>query len=423
LTNQLDTRILQAVIIYEPNQKRFQKTRKIFFMRITHLLSTTLASVLLSTGAIVADPLNGEYTIGNNGDFKSVNAAVKTLQENGVSGPVWLMLEKGNYKEKLTIGNIKGTNAMNVVTFESKTGNSDDVVIETPADGADYIVLLNAASFIAFENITLENSASTYGNVVRIEGDANGISFKGAKLNGVEGARTGANNAVVYCNPTGAKNSYTFDDTEFNNGSYGLYKSSAASAVRTMVSASLFFNQHEGGIKLSNETSPVLASNVISTMSNFSEYKAMDLDKCNSTAVITNNIINAANGRYGIFLNDCSGSASSFSNINGNSISVGGKDALYGVYLNGATDNQLINFNRVKLTIDSKQTDNQAYYKNASTGTNVNLTNNLFYDLTTGGYTILGNTYKDFFNQLPSASGFLSVSANGITIEKVTPIK
>jgi len=392
-------------------------------MRLTHLLSTALASVLLSTGVVLADPLNGEYSIGDNGDFKSLTAAVNTLQENGVSGPVWVMIEKGNYKEKVSISNIKGTNAMNVVTFESKTGNSDDVVIETPTAGSDYIVSLSGASFVSFENITLENSASTYGNVVRIEGEANGITFKSAKLNGVEGARTGANNAVIYCNPAGAKNSYTFDDTEFNNGSFGLFKASAAPAVRTMISGSLFFNQYEGGIKLSNEVSPVLANNVVSTMSNFAEYKALDLDKCNSTTVITNNIINAANGRYGIFLNDCSGSASSFSNINGNSISVGGKEALYGVYLNGATDNQLINFNRVKLTIDSKQADNQAYYKNASTGTNVNLTNNLFYDLTTGGYTILGNTYKDFFNQLPSASGFLSVSANGITIEKVTPIK
>ncbi len=392
-------------------------------MRLTHLLSATLASVLLSTGIVSADPLNGEYSVGDNGDFKSITAAVKTLQENGVTGPVWIMIEKGNYKERLSIDNIKGTNAMNVVTFESKTGNSDDVVIETPKDGAEYIVALSGASFISFENITIENSSSTYGNVVRIEGEANGITFKGAKLNGVEGARTGANNAVIYCNPMGTKNSYTFDDTEFNNGSFGLFKSSTAPAVRTLISGSLFFNQYEGGIKLSNEVSPVLANNVVSTMSNFTEYKALDLDKCNSTTVITNNIINAANGRYGIFMNDCSGSASSFSNINGNSISVGGKEALYGVYLNGATDNQLINFNRVKLTIDKKQADNQAYYKNASTGTNVNLTNNLFYDLSTGGYTILGNTYKDFFNQLPSASGFLSVSANGITIEKVTPIK
>ena len=51
-----------------------------------------------------------------------------------------------------------------------------------------------------------------------------------------------------------------------------------------------------------------------------------------------------------------------------------------------------------------------------------NLLNNIFFDLNTGGYTILGNTYKDYFNQLPSQSNpSLSVSANGLMIEKVMP--
>ena len=391
-------------------------------MKSIKQLSATITALFFAT-TTMADPMNGEYTIGATGDFKSINAAVQALEQNGVSGPVWMMLEKGNYNERFSIGAIKGANAMNIITFESKTANNDDVVIETPSSTTDYLLLIKDGSYLAFENITLENSASNYGNVVRIEGESNNISFKGVKLNGVEGARSGANNAVVYCNPTGKKNGYTFDDTEFNNGSYGLYKVAESASLQTLISGSLFFNQYEGGIKLSNETSPVLSNNVISSLSNFAEFKAVDLDRCNSTAVITNNIINAANGRYGIYMNDCTGSASNYSNINGNSISVGGKEAIYGVYVNGTTDNQLINFNRIKLTIDTKQADNQAYYKNASNGTNVNLTNNLFYDLTTGGYTIIGNTYKDFFNQLPSNSGFLSVSANGITIEKVTPIK
>ncbi len=386
-------------------------------------ISLSVLALNFLSAVAFADPLSGEYAIGEGGDFKSVNSALKVLQEKGISGPVWLMLENGKYKEKFVIGNIKGANALNTITIESKSGNVDDVVIETPSEGSEYIALIKDASYISFENITLENSASTYGNVVRIEGDASNISFKGAKLNGVEGARTGANNAVVYCNPTGIKNAYTFDDTEFNNGSYGIYKANANNAIRTLITGSLFFNQYESGFKLSNEASPVLSNNVVSSLSTSADFKAMDLDKCNGTMVITNNIINATNGRYGIYMNDCSGSASNYSNINGNSISVGGKDAIYGIHVNGVTDNQLINFNRIKLTIDSKQTDKQAYYSNASTGTNINLTNNLFYDLTTGGYTIIGNTYKDFFNQLPSQSGFLSVSANGITIEKVTPIK
>ena len=51
--------------------------------------------------------------------------------------------------------------------------------------------------------------------------------------------------------------------------------------------------------------------------------------------------------------------------------------------------------------------------------------NNIFYDLNSGGYTILGNTYKDALNQLPPQSNpALSVSANGLMrLKKVVPIK
>jgi hypothetical protein len=77
------------------------------------------------------------------------------------------------------------------------------------------------------------------------------------------------------------------------------------------------------------------------------------------------------------------------------------------------------------LTLNKAQASNQAYFKNETKGTNnINLMNNIFFDLNTGGYTIIGNTYKDYFNQLPAQSNSsLSVSANGIMIEKVTPIR
>ena len=126
----------------------------------------------------------------------------------------------------------------------------------------------------------------------------------------------------------------------------------------------------------------------------------------------------------GLILNNCVAEATNLGQISNNSIAVGGKGETYGIFLSGNTDNQVFNFNRVKLTLNGAQAANQAFYKNASSGNNINMMNNLCYDLSTGGYTIIGNTYKDFFNQLPAQSNpALSVSANGIMIEKVTPIK
>ena len=140
--------------------------------------------------------------------------------------------------------------------------------------------------------------------------------------------------------------------------------------------------------------------------------------------IVSNNIINATNGTYGLAMNDCGGKATNMGQVNNNSIAVGSTGEAYGLYLSGNTDNQIFNYNRVKLTINGTQASNQAYYRNTGSGNNVNMMNNIFYDLGTGGYTIIGNTYKDHFNQLPGQSNpALSASANGVMIEKVSPIK
>jgi len=160
----------------------------------------------------------------------------------------------------------------------------------------------------------------------------------------------------------------------------------------------------------------------VSSVSNYKSYKAISLDKVNGNTIISNNVINAVNGTYGLALNNCEGTKENYASVTNNSVNVGGENSMYGLYLTGSTDNVVFNFNRIKLTPTKQNASNQAYYKNLSSGGNINMLNNIFFDLNTGGYTILGNTYKDFFNQLPAQSNpSLNVSANGIMIEKVMP--
>jgi hypothetical protein len=146
----------------------------------------------------------------------------------------------------------------------------------------------------------------------------------------------------------------------------------------------------------------------------------MNFDNVANNVMIANNIINLSNGSVGLAMNNCHAQETSMGHINNNSISVGGKEQALGIRLSGSTDNQIINFNRIKLP----STGAQAYYTNAASGSNINLMNNIMYDLKTGAYTIIGNSYKDFFNQLPGQSNSaLTASANGMMIEKVSPVK
>ncbi|MBL0309383.1 MAG: hypothetical protein IPP77_06855 [Bacteroidetes bacterium] len=389
-------------------------------------LSIFLTSGLLSSAGDCPS-LYGKFTIGGSesADYSSIKEAAEALKCGGVSGPVSFSIEKGIYKERVLISSIPGASASNPITFESRSGNNTDVVIDYST--GDATVNLNGSSFLSFENLTIDHKAAVYGNCVRVDGNASNLRFKNVIFEGVEVARPGANNATVYFAANSPKTDIAFEDCEINNGSCGIYKGGVNEEMqdsKTRITGTLFFNQFESGLALTNEDAPVITNNVFSTLSSYVGFKAINLDNVNNNVILSNNIINAANGTYGLAMHNCQAQATHPAQISNNSIAVGGNGEAYGIHLSGNTDNQIINFNRVKLTINGKVQENQAYYKNVGSGNNVNMMNDLMYDLNTGGYTILGNTYKDMFNQLPGQSNpSLAVSANGIMIEKVSPMK
>lgn len=391
-------------------------------------LKTTIVAVALGllpafSFAGECNALNGEYRIGKNGgDYATINEAVTALKCGGVSGPVTFLLEDGKYSERVTISSIPGTSAVNTVRFESAKGVSSDVVLSSNTPDAEWTVGLLGASNIIFENVTIENKTGNTGNVVRLDGECSNVKFKNVAMDGAETRNTGALSAVIYSTGNMSKSDIVVEDCEINNGSLGIYKGSETSDKRTSIIGTIFFSQYEAAISLNGENAPIISNNVISTISNYNGYKALSLNDVKGNLIVSNNVINAVYGNYGLYMKNCIATLENYGTISNNSINVGGNSTMYGLYLDGNTNNQVFNFNRVKLTPTDGSSSNQAYYKNNSDGANINLMNNIFFDLNSGGYTILGNTYKDYFNQLPSQSNAsLSVSANGIMIEKVMP--
>lgn len=394
--------------------------------KLTTLLGAALLTLTFNAQAGDCPALSGQYTIGKeDADFSSVSEAVNALKCGGVSGPVTFQLEDGTYNEKVTVSSVAGTSAFNTVTFESKSGNNAGVIITNTT--SDATLVLNGTSWVTFENLTIDHKDATYGSSLRVDGKSSHLTFKSVVFDGIETTKEGSNTPVVSFSSSAPKSEITFEDCEINNGSTGIAKAGMNTETpdsKTVITGTLFFNQYESGLALSNEDAPMITNNVVSSLSTFKGYKAISLDNASNNIMVSNNIVNAANGTYGLALNNCGAKATNLGQISNNSIAVGGNSAAYGLYLSGNTDNQVLNFNRVKLTINGAQAANQAFYRNAGSGNNVNMLNNIFYDLNTGGYTIIGNTYKDHFNQLPGQSNpSLSVSANGIMIEKVSPIK
>jgi hypothetical protein len=395
--------------------------------KLNHIIAAMLLLISMNSFAGECPSLSGQYTIGSGetADYATIGDAVNGLKCGGVSGPVTFLLESGTYSERVAISTIPGASAFNTVTFQAKSGANTETVISYST--ADATVLLNGAAYVSFENLTIDHKAATYGNCMRIDGKSNHLHFKGVVFNGVEVARTGSNSSTVYFSSTAPKTEVSFEDCEINNGSTGISKGGLDASgldTKTTITGTLFFNQYEAGLSLAYEDAPVITNNVVSTLSTYAAFRAMNLDNVSNTLIISNNIITAANGSIGLALNNCVGQPNNLGQINNNSVAVGGEGESYGVYLTGSTDNQVLNFNRIKLTVNSKESAKQGFYKNMGSGNNINMVNNIMYDLNSGGYTILGNTYKDAYNQLPAQSNpTLTVSANGIMIEKVTPIK
>lgn len=391
------------------------------------IFTTGFAVLSLATFASNCPQLSGNFTIGasETSDFTTINQAVEALTCGGVAGPVIFGIETGNYKEKVNFSHVPGASALNTITFESKSGTNTDVVISYAA--TDATVVLNGTSYVSFENLTIDHSKGAYGNCMRIDGKSSNISFHGVVFDGVDVERTGGADATVLFTSTAAKSGIEFQDCEINNGSMGICKTGISSTEpdsKTSIIGTLFYNQYEAAIALSNEDAPRLTNNAFSSLSAYDKFKAVTLSDISNQMVVSNNIVNAVHGEAGVALNNCKAQLAGLGQITFNSITVGGQKTATGILMAGTSDNHVLNFNRVKLMMNEEQAGRQAYYKNTSVGKNINMMNNIFYDLNTGSYTIVGNTYKDVNNQLPSQSNpDMVISANGISVEKVEIIR
>ncbi|MCW5908861.1 MAG: hypothetical protein KIS94_13440 [Chitinophagales bacterium] len=389
--------------------------------KLTTIFTGALLAVNFNVNAGDCPTLSGNYLIGkSNADFASISDAVKALQCGGVTGAVNFKIEEGTYKEQVVVGTIEGASAVNPIKFESERGENMGVVITTST--SDATLVLNGTSWVTFENLTIDRKDAVSGNAIKIDGNASHLSFKSVVFDGVETANA-REAATIYFTSNAPKTYMAFEDCEINNGTVGIMKNGMSADKGTSIIGSTFFNQSMAGIMLSNQDAPEISNNVISSLSNTPGFTGIGLTAAINNTVVSNNIVNAANGTYGISLTNCAAQATALSQIVNNSVAVGGEKVV-GLHLAGNTDNLSVNFNRIKLSIKGEQTAQQSYYKNEGSGNNVNLTNNILYDLQTGGYTIIGNTYTDFFNQLPTQSNpSLTASANGLMIEKVSPVK
>ena len=109
------------------------------------------------------EALSGSYTLGGaNPSFNSFSAAVTRLKYGGICGSVTIKVRNGNYLERIFLEEIKGSSAMNTVTFEGESQDSSLVSI-TSSGTSDFpsTVRLVGTRCIAFKHMSIVQNAST----------------------------------------------------------------------------------------------------------------------------------------------------------------------------------------------------------------------------------------------------------------------
>ncbi|MCC6722773.1 MAG: PKD domain-containing protein [Bacteroidia bacterium] len=142
--------------------------------------------------------LNGNYTINprlsaSSSNYKDWSSAISDMlsgtrsdggaaQGSGISGPVTFTVYDTVYNNTfIELSAVSGASYTNRITFKSAGGDSSKCILKyasSTTSATDYVLLLNGADYVTFQEIGFERTGSaTYSTVVQIMNDADNNKF------------------------------------------------------------------------------------------------------------------------------------------------------------------------------------------------------------------------------------------------------
>lgn len=259
--------------------------KKIFFLIIFTMFFT----------AESFSQLNGTYTVGTGGDYTTITSCVNDLVASGINGPVIFNILPGVYTELVTIDSVPGSSSVNTITFQSQTGNRDDVLWKDNINYSAALIVLNKADYITFRNISFLNDISLsiqyvfylYLNCDGINISNNSIISRGTfEGYGIYGNNASTKNLFI--------NENDFDAVIAVNLA-GSQRSAGTQILNNRIS-------RYGGVLLSNHDSVTIEKNEIMLdyrLGFYSSGPAILLNNCNQYfKIIKNKIITNGSGRF-----------------------------------------------------------------------------------------------------------------------------
>ena len=330
-------------------------------------------------------PYEGEYTIGPTGRFATFNTAIDSLVERGILGHVAFKVQSGMYSEQMVIPQIAGASLDATITFESETGNAQDVTIAfDPGLSNNYIVKFEGGDYLTFQKMTFQSGSNLYSRIFVFEGKCEHNGIIDNILYG-RSESTSDNKDAVICaidnNPL--IHSATITGNNFIYGSYGIFFENINSTYgENLVISNNILNTFQQGIYIKYFSSPKIEDNTITF--NRAEGVGINAQYCNSATgagmIIRNNRIYADNYTNittsgGIYLNQCNANESYRGLIANNLVRVGidNSSKSYGINISSSS---YLNFYFNTVNITSNHLDDIAFY--ATNSNYLNISNNNF---------------------------------------------
>lgn len=149
---------------------------------VTNTDQTTALTETSKSLTTISKGFSGTYTIGKSAeaDYADFTTAIEAMKY-GIDAPVVFEIENGEYDEVITVPVIKGSSENNTITFKSKSGNYNDVVIfnnsyvepQVPSDkkveSEHGVWTFAGADYVTLEGVTLKTTDTGYPALMKVK--------------------------------------------------------------------------------------------------------------------------------------------------------------------------------------------------------------------------------------------------------------
>lgn len=302
--------------------------------------TATLNSVVVNGAAIdvtepttatitVASGKSGTYTVGEDGDYATIQGAIDDFGSLGMEGPVVLKIKAGNYNEKVRIPYIKGMGATNTLTIESESGQRDVKIYHNNYTTGGYsddqhkkdygVITLYQASYVTLKNLEVYTTDLNYKAVVMIKDESRHATIDGCYLHtDIYASTSGDGPALV---------GHTIIDEENKNNDYLTVKNCILEGGK--------YGVYMGGtntVALPKEVGGIIEGNTFKNNGRFMLYSYDELGAKirNNTFIIDNSAVKMSNGVIDINVRDEHAEATE---ITGNIFNLASDNTVVAIYV------------------------------------------------------------------------------------------